>query len=346
MPAQTVKPAGLTGEQLRAAAAVEPGVFIEAAPGSGKTTVAAERFGYLRYRDPGEPRATVALSFTRAATAELRRPIVRTWGVDPLRGPHRVVTIDTFLQKLLTFLLRAGHLRWPGGHTDLTVRDAWDNTYAHNFARYQPVLALSGRDIVVSSVFSPRPRSHIDNEPFTKEISGGVCTHDDVRTVLTAFASDQLRPILGERLRAVVAHLIVDEVFRNGDRLLTTGAANTGDLATTQEVWSQWRPPEYGRCCQTDGSREAKDLAMSQWSGRVRPVLPARRRTSGARGHCRNGDRPSPAGVACRARAPATRFTSSRNGDRPSPAGAALDELRKCQHGKRRVDRSLFDIAA
>ncbi|MFV2104892.1 UvrD-helicase domain-containing protein, partial [Micromonospora sp. LOL_024] len=170
----------------------------------------------------------------RSDQATADRPL-RTWGVDPLRGPHRVVTIDTFLQELLTFLLRAGHLRWPGGHTDLTVKDAWDNTYAHNFARYQPVLALSGRDIVVASVVNPRPRSHIDNEPFTKEISGGVCTHDDVRTVLTAvFADDQLRSLLGERLRAVVAHLIVDEVF-DANRLdvLLIGLAAAHQIGVT-----------------------------------------------------------------------------------------------------------------
>ncbi|WP_431946583.1 UvrD-helicase domain-containing protein [Micromonospora marina] len=241
MPAHALQPAGLTGEQLRAAAAVEPGVFIEAAPGSGKTTVAAERFGYLRYRDPGEPRATVALSFTRAATAELRRRVVRTWGVDPLRGPHRVVTIDTFLQELLTFLLRAGHLHWPGGHTDLTVKDTWDNTYAHNFTRYQPVLAVSGRDIVVSAVFNRKPQNHIDNEPFTKAISGGICTHDDVRKVLTAvFADDQLQPILGKRLRATVAHLIVDEVFdanRLDVLLIALAAAHQIEVTVIGDPW-------------------------------------------------------------------------------------------------------------
>lgn len=40
----------LTDEQLVAAATVDPAVFLEAAPGSGKTTVAAQRFGALRYR--------------------------------------------------------------------------------------------------------------------------------------------------------------------------------------------------------------------------------------------------------------------------------------------------------
>jgi DNA helicase-2/ATP-dependent DNA helicase PcrA len=71
--------------------------YIEAAPGSGKTTVAAERFGILRFSPNRDDRAVVAVSFTRSATAELGQRIRRRWGPSALAWPHRVVTLDTVL---------------------------------------------------------------------------------------------------------------------------------------------------------------------------------------------------------------------------------------------------------
>ncbi|MBK7164263.1 MAG: UvrD-helicase domain-containing protein [Candidatus Microthrix sp.] len=61
-------------------------IFIEAEPGSGKTTVAALRFGALRFgtaaaiRQSQDPRAVIGLSFTRSATAELRGRVPEEWG--------------------------------------------------------------------------------------------------------------------------------------------------------------------------------------------------------------------------------------------------------------------------
>jgi len=239
--AEIPRQTALTVEQLRAAAAVEAGVFIEAAPGSGKTTVAAERFGYLRYRYPAESRATIALSFTRAATAELRRRIVRTWGGEALHGPHRVMTIDAFLYEILGLLLRTDQLRWPDGHTRLVVNDAWDSTYAHNFARAEPVLALSGRNVVVSRIYHPTPANHVDFAPFTTAITDGVCTHNDVRTVLTAaFDVPELWRAIGRWLQRTVANLIVDEVFdanRLDVRLIALAALHKVTVTVIGDPW-------------------------------------------------------------------------------------------------------------
>src|SRR5688572_28522269 len=71
----------LTDEQRTAVIERSPRIFIEANPGSGKTTVAAERFGLIRFdqRAAGS-QATAAVSFTRSATSELHRRIQGRWG--------------------------------------------------------------------------------------------------------------------------------------------------------------------------------------------------------------------------------------------------------------------------
>jgi putative ATP-dependent endonuclease of OLD family len=80
----------LTEEQRVAATAADGRVYIEASPGSGKTTVAAERYGVSRYLAPGTGRGVMALSFARSARGELERRVRRRWGVDAMRWPHRV----------------------------------------------------------------------------------------------------------------------------------------------------------------------------------------------------------------------------------------------------------------
>ncbi|WP_259403157.1 UvrD-helicase domain-containing protein [Microbispora sp. H10670] len=205
---------GLTEEQLLAAAASEPAVYIEAAPGSGKTTVAAERYGFLHYNNLTDPRATVALSFTRAATRELRDRVARTWGLGALRSPNRVATIDTLLSELLSFLLDGNHLRWPGGHTDLRVLDGWDATYKHTFSQYEPTLTVAGREITVSQRFNDKASSNIAYASFKKAINAGTCTHEDVRSVIdAAFNDSQLSGLLGRRIQTTIRNLIVDEIF-------------------------------------------------------------------------------------------------------------------------------------
>ena len=66
-------------EQQRAAAAASARVFIEAGPGSGKTTIAAERYGVLRYEHAGDGHSILAVSFTRSATKDLKGRITGRW---------------------------------------------------------------------------------------------------------------------------------------------------------------------------------------------------------------------------------------------------------------------------
>lgn len=205
---------GLTDEQLLAAATRETAVFIEAAPGSGKTTVAAERYGFLHYDNLTDPRATVALSFTRAATRELRNRVARTWGLDALRSPNRIVTIDTLLSELCSFLLYGNHLRWPGNHTDLRVLDEWGTSYKHTFSRYELILTIREREIVISRRINDSASNHIADASFKEAINAGICTHEDVRAIIDAALSDaELSEVLGRRIQSTIRSLIVDEIF-------------------------------------------------------------------------------------------------------------------------------------
>ncbi len=81
----------LTVEQRIAAATSTTSVFIEAGPGTGKTTVSAHRYGVQRFAPEHrhDPRAIVAVSFTRAATKNLRRRVQRLWGPSAL-APNTV----------------------------------------------------------------------------------------------------------------------------------------------------------------------------------------------------------------------------------------------------------------
>jgi DNA helicase-2/ATP-dependent DNA helicase PcrA len=118
---------GLTSEQRLAAATTTRTIFIEAGPGTGKTSVSAHRLGVQRFGPDfrHDERAVVAVSFTRAATKNLVLRVQRLWGPSAMLWPHRVVTLDTIMSNLVHDLLQAGLLHWPNGHTTLDVHDTW-----------------------------------------------------------------------------------------------------------------------------------------------------------------------------------------------------------------------------
>jgi DNA helicase II / ATP-dependent DNA helicase PcrA len=98
---QTIR---LTDEQALAAAAEDQFVNIVSVPGSGKTTVAAERFGYERYGRT-DARGVLGLSFTRSAAAELNARIVSRWGSGCVAFLHWVSTFDELHVRLFQLLL-------------------------------------------------------------------------------------------------------------------------------------------------------------------------------------------------------------------------------------------------
>jgi DNA helicase-2/ATP-dependent DNA helicase PcrA len=195
-----------------------------AAPGSGKTTVAAERFGVMRYLGPRDGRAVLALSFARSARSELAERIRRRWGSSALRWPHEVATLDALHHRLVSHLLRTGDIRWPGGHRELVALDTWrGQSGAHYLVpqfRYRRVAALNGRVVTTGSMPIARGvYGYGQRRPHEEMLAAGYCTHEEVRQILEAALSQAgLRAVLGDYLRTTVKAVIVDEVF-DGNQL-------------------------------------------------------------------------------------------------------------------------------
>lgn len=218
----------LTDEQKAAVAAGNERLFIEAAPGAGKTTVAAERYGVLRYtKSPGSHNSITAVSFTRSATGELHRRVRGRWGSSALNWPHKVKTIDSLICSIVEHLLRQRTIRWPGDHTELQVLDEWRGHRGFRWlpeGSYRRAAALDASGLVTSTGRRvTNPRLGIGNrDDFHHHLSEGLCTHEVVREVLAGVLRvPAKRGSVMDYLESSAAHVVVDEVFD----------ANTLDLA-------------------------------------------------------------------------------------------------------------------
>lgn len=205
----------LTDEQ--AIAASHPrSIYLEAHPGSGKTTVAARRFGVQRH-DPAswrDPRAVMATSFTRSATRELRARVIRFWGSSALAFPHRIATIDTLVCDLVHYLLRCDTLTWPANHRVLDVRDTWSSVHKLDYTEAAPALRVHDGRVTITSYRSQERKNRVRHADFTMSVLAGVCTHDDVRDVLgRALTDPTIANAVGNRLASTMRAFIVDEVF-------------------------------------------------------------------------------------------------------------------------------------
>ena len=209
----------LTNPQVLAAAAQDRLVNIVSAPGSGKTTVAAERFGYLRYSNTMDRRGVIGVSFTRSAAGELGSRIASRWGSSTLSFPHVVSTFDEFHVRLLHSLLSDGTIHWPGGLQKLTVLDEYRGCPGYRWlvaGGWRRVARLGTDRIVYSdSVRVTQPRNGIGNVgQHRDQLRSGVVSHEDVRSVLL---STLQVPSLIEHALAWMAMnyrgLIVDEVY-------------------------------------------------------------------------------------------------------------------------------------
>lgn len=209
----------LTRQQKRAAANDAERAYITALPGSGKTTVAAERYGVIRYSGRRDGRSVVALSFARSARGELAARIRQRWGSSALRWPHNASTLDGLHFQLVSHLLHNEQIRWFGDHKELMVLDSWRGQpgarpLTAEF-RYCRVACLSGCNVVTAGVRIGRPIFGYGNKaPHEAMLAEGICTHEEVRGVLRdALATPGLREVVAEYLRATTRAVIVDEVF-------------------------------------------------------------------------------------------------------------------------------------
>lgn len=212
----------LTDAQVLAAAAQERLINVVSAPGSGKTTVAAERYGYLRF-SAGDLRGVLGLSFNRAAAAELRSRISARWGANCIRPAHRVVTFDHLHVDLLIRLLCEGKIAWPNGATDLDVRDDYRGVKGFRFLPTGSYVRIAGLD-AKGSVDSKsrrvtRPEAGIGNVADHRAVLGsGIVSHDDVRWILrAAMQIDELKQFAADWLSVNYRALVIDEVYDADD---------------------------------------------------------------------------------------------------------------------------------
>jgi DNA helicase-2/ATP-dependent DNA helicase PcrA len=210
----------LTDEQKDAVRASHDRLFIEAAPGAGKTTAAAERYGLLRFNRSSPPGHSItAVSFTRSATGELHRRVRGRWGSTALTWPHGVKTIDTLVCNIVEHLLRQQVIRWPGGHTSLQVLDDWRGHRGYRWllaGSFRRVAAIAASGTVTSAGRRVlNPRLGIGNrDDFHRHLDVGRCTHEEVRDVLAAaLRVPARRQAVVDFLSSSVAHLVIDEVF-------------------------------------------------------------------------------------------------------------------------------------
>ncbi|MCE7009898.1 UvrD-helicase domain-containing protein [Kibdelosporangium philippinense] len=229
----------LTAEQRTAAETMATRTFIVAAPGSGKTTVAAERFGVIRYDSTLDARRILALSFTRSARGELAARIRRRWGSRALSWPQQALTIDTLHCEILMFLLRRRVISWMGGHTELTVLDTWRGQQGARLMSqgmgYRRIAVLCETSVYSGSLKVTRADYHIGTKgDFEKHLAAGRCTHAEVRQVIAAVLDRaELRAEVANYLTSTTKAIIVDEVFDANEldlelvRLAASAGVNT-----------------------------------------------------------------------------------------------------------------------
>lgn len=208
----------LTDEQAIAAASAQKLINVVSVPGSGKTTIAAERFGYLRYRR-GDARGVLGLSFTRAAAGVLSRRIERRWGSTCLTFPHRVMTFDQLHVQLLHVLLKQEIIKWPNGLTEVEVVDDYRGFKGFRWLAaggYQRVATLNpGGTVVSRGRRMQAPGSGIGNVAQHNAIlDAGICSHEDTRTILlTAFTAQHAVESARKWFAVTFREIVVDEVY-------------------------------------------------------------------------------------------------------------------------------------
>lgn len=230
----------LTDEQVLAVTAPERLVNIVSAPGSGKTTVAAARFGYQRFQR-GDLRGVLGLTFNRTAAAELSARIRSRWGNSALAFPHRVMTFDALHVAALEHLLTKGLVSWPKGHTTLEVRDDFRGERGYRFLRppsnWRRVATLNqNRRVVSGGAEVSTPTGGIGNKAqHDALLRAGITCHEDVRSVLlAAMKVDDLKSHVSDWLSNSFRALVVDEVYDAAllDLHVAFLAAETGLLVT------------------------------------------------------------------------------------------------------------------
>jgi DNA helicase-2/ATP-dependent DNA helicase PcrA len=123
------------------------------------------------------------------------------------------------VSSIVQHLLRMGRIHWPGGHTTLQVLDDWRGRQGFRWlppGSYRRICSLdANRRVISAGVLIQDARFGFGNRAtFEQQLANGLCTHEDIRAVLSAVLRvADLKNVVGGYIAAAVHHLIVDEVF-------------------------------------------------------------------------------------------------------------------------------------
>lgn len=236
----------MTSEQLRAATTRKPLCYVKAGPGSGKTYLATEAFGFLRYeRYLYDRRGVLGVTFARSARAELERRVKTRWGPRTLAWPNAISTFDELHRQLVRHLVFNGYINWPGGRFPARVDDTWQDQPGATRSpgkktRYALSLDTGGEIATVGTTsdrVAPKP-CFTDPKKLMDAVRDGYCTHAEVRSVLGAALTPGDYPAFLTAVMACLAksycHLIVDESFdmNHLDAAVIEAAISTGVSVT------------------------------------------------------------------------------------------------------------------
>ena len=243
----------LTDRQVVAAASDRPFTNIVSAPGSGKTTVAAERFGYIAYQRTPDRRGVLGLSFNKTAVAELSSRIESRWGKPTIQLPNMVTTFDDLHVRVMHHLIDRELVRWPVGHTTIEVLDEYRGKKGFRFllpTNWKRIAACNQSGLVVSSSHQLTAQEYgiggvADHRAVLAE---GVASHEDVRWILrSALRLDGVADAIKAWFSANFRHIVIDEIYDADELDLwmagTAGAAGT-QITVVGDPWQAlygWR---------------------------------------------------------------------------------------------------------
>lgn len=249
----------LSDRQIVAVASGRAFTNIVSAPGSGKTTVAAERFGYIASHHAADGRGVLGLSFNRAAVAELRSRIIARWGQPSTQFPNMITTFDELHVRIMHHLLDRGVIRWPGGTSKVTVIDEYRGKRGFRFlqARDWKRIAVcneSGQVVSESRQLSVPEYGIGSVRDHRAVLAEGCASHEDVRSILwRAIQRNDVVEIIECWFRSNFRHIVVDEIYDADELDLwmvgTAGRVET-HLTLVGDPWQalyEWRGATPGK---------------------------------------------------------------------------------------------------
>lgn len=243
----------LTDRQVVAAVSARPYTNIVSAPGSGKTTVASERFGYLASQRDADGRGVLGLSFNRAAVAELGSRITARWGRSTTQLPNLVTTFDDLHVRVMHHLIAQGLIRWPGGHSTVEVLDEYRGKRGFRFLpptnwKRIAICDQSGQVLSGSRRLSAPEYGIGGVADHRAVLAEGLVSHEDVRCILRKAAGLKgVTDVIQHWFSSNFRHIIVDEIYDADDLdLWMAGAAGSvgTHLTLVGDPWQalyEWR---------------------------------------------------------------------------------------------------------